>query len=363
MPQNIKMKITYNNQVYTTDNLNKLGTIAPFFKPGIQFIQDWAKGQDSFIFKSSGSTGLAKEIEICRDQILSSVLQTKNYLELKSTDKVLVCLGPEYVATKMMIARCLASNLDIILVEPCSNPLAVIDKRMVMDFASFVPLQMESILKSEHSGRIGAIRNILIGGAPTSNALNEKLRRFNNNIYHTYGMTETVSHIGLRKLSQQSKSEYFKCLDEIKLRTNSEGCLVINGGVTNHLDVITNDVVEMKNDREFRWLGRKDNLINSGGVKIIPEQLEKTIKALLDQMKISRDFFLYGIKDELLGQKLVLVLEGSKLDTSAEKTLCKNIGEKLIKYHIPKKVIYINKFIRTTSGKVKRSGTIELSNL
>ncbi|MEQ6120682.1 AMP-binding protein [Reichenbachiella sp. MALMAid0571] len=356
------MNITYKNEIYSLKNLKRLLSEAPFFSSGISFINQWVSLQSVFIFKSSGSTGIVKNIEVSRNQILESVKLTTNALKLKTSDRSLVCLAPEYVATKMMLARCLILDMDIILVDPSSNPLAGLDENEQIDFASFVPLQVQQIIDSDNSDKLNKIRNVLIGGAPVSDVLTEKLNSFQNNIYHTYGMTETVSHIAMKCLSKKRSSPYFKCLSGIQITSNNDDCLVIKGSVTNNKEVITKDLVEIKNGNEFIWLGRQDNLVNSGGVKIIPEQIESLLKPIFKEVQMPNEFFLGGIKDPVLGQKLILIVEGTLPTTGFETLIKTKIEEFFSKYHVPKQTICLDQFIRTSSGKVKRSETLKLIN-
>lgn len=356
----IKMNILYKKNNYRLSDLDNLKSEAPFFESGITFINQWFSDTNTFKFKSSGSTGTAKTIAINRNQILSSVALTKGALQLKNTDRTLICLAPEYVATKMMLARCLILDMDIILVDPSSNPLEGLSKNEKIDFASFVPLQVQQIIDNGHSEKLSKIKNVLIGGAPISDILVEKLCSFNNYIYHTYGMTETVSHIAIRKLSKGGSSPYYKCLDGIQITSNADGCLITNGSVSNNEQVITKDLVEIKNDNEFIWLGRQDNLVNSGGVKIIPEQIENLLKPIFREVQMSHEFFIGGIEDSKLGQKLILLVEGSPPQLELDAYIRPDIEKAFSKYHVPKQIIYLEHFIRTTSGKVKRGETLQL---
>ena len=267
------MKIIFNGQLYALLELEELAKAAPFFKNGLEFMKDWISGKTLFLLKTSGSTGIAQTVNITRAQIEYSVSLTMDTLKLTSEDQVLLCLAPDFIATKMMLARCLILDMNLVLVQPTTNPFDYISPNTKIDFASFVPLQIRNIIDSGYSNNLRNIRNVLIGGGPISVKMENELLKFKNNIYHTYGMTETVSHIALRKLSNDAVSKYFKCMNGIEIKTNENQCLVIKSAITNHQEVETKDVVELKNLKEFRWLGRLDNLINSGGVKIIPEEV------------------------------------------------------------------------------------------
>ena len=313
------MKIFFKKRIYDLDELEQLSIDAPFFKSGVNFIKDWISNNQEYIFKTSGSTGKSQNIRISRSQIAASVQMTRNALQLKGNEQVLICLSPEFVATKMMLARCLILDLDIVLVEPTGNPIVQLQPQSKIDFASFVPLQIRNIIDDGYSEQLANIKNVLIGGGPISNGLEQELCHFRNKIYHTYGMTETVSHIALRKLSQGSNSKYFNCLEGVSIKLDSDECLNIKGAVTNDLEIQTKDIVEIKNKKEFRWMGRRDNLINTGGIKIIPELIENHLIPLFNKRNYPENYFLFGSKDEVLGQKLIMVIEGKSSDIELER--------------------------------------------
>ncbi|MFY0654754.1 MAG: AMP-binding protein [Cyclobacteriaceae bacterium] len=352
------MNIFFNKNCYNLNSLDKLVEAAPFFEEGIKFIQQFSCGQPTFEFKTSGATGMAKMITITRRQILASIKQTENALGLKKGETVLVCLSPGFVATKMMLARCMKIGMDIVLKKPSSNPFESLDVDDQIDFASFVPLQVQHIIDSEHTNILDGIRNILIGGGPISLGLEYSLSTSKSNIYHTYGMTESVSHIALRKLNSGNK--LFEILGDTLAHRNDDGCLSVKGEITNNQTVETNDLVEFEDKRHFKWLGRKDNLINSGGVKIISEAVEEFLAPLMTDIQITSDFFLYGIKDNLLGEKLIMIVEGEIQSKSIFKHIANPLKTKFGKYHIPKEIYWVREFTRTSSGKIKRKATLEL---
>lgn len=356
------MNIFYNNMFYEASNLKILEEKAPFFKPSIAFIREWLANKEKFQFQSSGSTGQPKLLEITRSQILASVDMTKRHLNLQKGEKALVCLSSEYVATKMMVARCMALDLDMVLVEPCANPMDHIDPTTQIDFASFVPMQVQKIMDSGQSSNFGKIRNVLIGGAPLHNSLIINLKKFNNNIYHTYGMTETVSHIALRKLDKNGHTNQFTCLNGVNIRTDENNCLVVSGPMTGHKEIFTKDLVKLISQHEFIWEGRKDNLVNSGGIKIIPELVEEQLVSIFKKVKLSNDFFITGIEDPILGQKLILLVEGEQAPQKTMVSLDDNMKKFLPKYHIPKEVFFLKQFIKTASGKIRRKETLKTLN-
>ncbi len=350
------MTIFYLNKTYSLKELTDLEHDAPFFSEGISFIRDWVNQQEHFEFQSSGSTGTPKKITISRKQILSSVALTREFLDLRSREKALVCLDAAYVATKMMLARCLVVDMDVVLIPPMSNPLEQL--ATPVDFASFVPLQIEAMLQANQTKQLSSIKNVLIGGAPLEADIASAIHSLPNNIYLTYGMTETVSHVALRLLSKDSTTRNFTTLKGITIGTNSEGCLTIKGSVTDQQLLETTDLVEIKSETAFCWLGRKDNIINSGGIKLVPEQIETELHPILHQSHIPEDFFVAGMPDASLGQKLTLFLEAEKITADQENELITRCKKTLPKYHVPKMVICLKSFTRTPSGKINRKETI-----
>lgn len=351
------MVIYLKEKKYQLTELEIFAQQNPFYSELKDFIDSWLQNESTFNFKTSGSTGKPKIIQIRRHQIESSVKATKEALNLNSTDKVLVCLNPDYIATKMMVARCLILDLDIHLIKPSSNPFFEIDEHTKIDFASFVPYQIETILKNNQANRLEKIRNILIGGAPINNNTIEKLSPLKNNIYQTYGMTETVSHIALMNIK---KDTFFQAINGIKIKLDHRNCLSIKGDVTNSKWVYTNDIVELVNPSSFRWLGRIDNIINTGGIKIIPEELEGFIIDILEQNNYSNDFFIYGKNDDVFGNIICLVFEQNLPSKSLLKMIQNSIIQRFSKYHIPKKIFVLEKFVHTASNKINRKETINM---
>lgn len=350
------MKIYINNKEYQLADLESFVSKNSEYLKLMKFIQDWGAGKQIFNFQTSGSTGRPKEISITRTQITSSVLATKKALSLDQNDQVLICLNPEYIATTMMVARCLILDLDIHIIKPSADPFKLINDEIVINFASFVPLQIEAILNNKNANKLEKIRNILIGGAPLSADLINQLSALNTNIYQSYGMTETVSHIALMNLKTD---DFFNTIEGIEVQTDNRQCLAIKGTVTNNIWVQTNDVVELINPTKFRWLGRADNIINSGGVKIFPETLEALVFDLLKQYNFQNSFFFYGQKNEKFGEVIGLIFEKDKPNKTILDTLNNSIIKRFSKYHIPKTITTINAFSRTESGKIKRIETIK----
>jgi o-succinylbenzoate---CoA ligase len=313
-----------------------------------QFIELWKSGQQFFTLQTSGSTGKPKKITVSRQSMIRSAELTGQALNLKKGNTALICMPLEFVAGKMMLVRTLVLDLKLVAVKPSSNPLKQIDKEIQIDFAAMTPMQvMESLKNKESLAKLRNIKKLIIGGAPVSLQLERKLLQLPCEFYETYGMTETLTHIALRRINGKNHSEFFQVLPEIKIRTDERGCLVIHAPHLDQPEVITNDLVEIINENQFRWLGRADQVINSGGVKIFPEQLEKKLESIIRQR-----FIIISLPDEKLGQKVVLVIESS-IPTGFEAPLGL-ITEKVEPYEKPREIIFLKKFPETAGGKIKR---------
>lgn len=344
------MKIVFEETDYSLDTLNDLKKKYPEAGKLIQFIKGWENGDLNFEFQTSGSTGTPKSIIISRGQITASVQATSEFLNLNNKQQALICLDPNFVASIMMIARCLINGMNCILSKPSSNPLQSIQHRI--DFASFVPFQIYKMIENKSIGDLAAIKNILIGGAPLTPSAFNHLSSLNTNIFVTYGMTETVSHIALMSVKGKYLDAFFEVLPGIQIGQDDEGCLNIIGKITNGLVIQTNDFVEIFEGNKFHWLGRRDFVINSGGIKIHPELLEKCIDAY-----ISSDYIVSWRHDFQLGSECILIFEGEQLSKDQKSDIERIVKDEFSKFHIPKHFIGIETFERTASGKIKREET------
>lgn len=344
------MKIVFERSEYHLNRLNELLTAYPKASKLIDFIHRWQLNEDTFQFQTSGSTGPPKTIDVSRDQIVASVAATTEFLKLKKSNSTLVCLDPNFVASLMMAARCVVNDMDLIIQTPSSNPLKDLDSPV--DFASFVPLQIYKMIEEESIDQLARVENILIGGAPLSSSAFERLSKVDTNIYATYGMTETVSHIALMPIKGDFSEAYYQVLSGIKIGQDDDGCLKVCGAVTNQHWVQTNDIVEVRGHSRFRWLGRRDYVINSGGIKIHPEQLEKLIERCLQS-----DFIISWKPNPEVGSECILILEGQKMTHDRLSTIQQIVERAFSKHHIPKSTLSVDRFERTTSGKVKREET------
>lgn len=346
------MKIVFEGSEYQLSTLNDLLKVYPEAKQLVQFILDWQQNKTSFQFHTSGSTGSPKVIDVLREQIVASVMATGKYLGLKPEHRALLALNPNFVASIMMVARCLHLDMDLLLQRPTTNPIQQLDRSV--DFASFVPMQIYKMIEVGDIEKISLIRQVLVGGAPLSTAAFVRLSNLKTNIYLTYGMTETVSHIALMPVKGSLKDACYEVLPGIDIGEDKDHCLHVTGAVTNHVSVQTNDIVTILMDHKFRWLGRRDHVINSGGIKIQPERVEEAIRPLLPD---GVDCMVSWVPDENLGSACVLISENYALSKDEFKCLQDVVKETFSKHHIPKSNYTLEAFVRTPSGKLQRDTT------
>lgn len=319
------------------------------------FIRKWFGPSDTFLQNTSGSTGAPKTIAITRQQMIASAKLTQHALELQAGDTALVCLDPEFIAGKMMLVRSFVADMKIMAVNPSSNPFRELPPDIAIDFTALVPFQVYELLQSDQAFRLNSIKNILVGGAPLNEETQDALSRFTCQLYATYGMTETVSHIALQRINGHFASKYFSVLPGIKIEADDRGCLVIDAPYLQE-KVITNDIVEIKDAQHFRWVGRADNIINTGGRKVVPEKIEGAIRSLFDGLNIRNRILISSLPDAVLGNKIILLIEGDVSRFSAS-GIKQHLKGKLSSYEIPKEIYFNVNFILTKNGKINRFET------
>lgn len=317
-----------------------------------QFLQNWLNEEATVTVHTSGSTGTPKAIQLGKQEMLNSARTTLDYLQLQAGDKALLSLSANYIAGKMMIVRALLGELDLWVTPLHGEPLLEFSGGRI-DFTAWVPMQMIQALEAGKKEQVQQIGTIILGGSPVDDVLREELKSFPNNIYETFGMTETISHIAMRKLSQGAEQSYFETVDDnIILGQDDRDCLVIIAPHVSAKPVITNDVVEIVDDRRFNWIGRFDNVVNSGGIKLFPELLEDKIRPLLNER-----FFLAGVPDTELGQKLIMIVETE--ETLNEASLKEQLRNTLTRYEIPKAYYSSPQLEETATGKLNRLETLK----
>lgn len=323
------------------------------------FCNAWLNGKTDFELQTSGSTGIPKRINATRQQLIASANITARFLKLEANQTALVCLDTKYIAGLMMLVRAMEVEMKIVVTPPEANPLQALDPAIHIDFAAFVPYQIEAILKSAQREKLNAIKNVIIGGAPLSEQTKVELQPLTNNVYATYGMTETLTHIALQKLSGMGGHDLFQILPGFSVTQDKRSCLVIQAMHLGADPIVTNDLVELVGTDKFRWLGRIDSVINSGGIKVIPEKLELIITNVFAALKINNRFFVTGIPHQQLGESIALIIEGS-VEKNLLDSLRQALSEALPRYENPKSIYCIEKFVYTKTGKINRPETISL---
>lgn len=353
--------ITINNREVELEEIISNTEIArsDFEENTFSFIRKWLTGEIEFHQHTSGSTGLPKTISLRREQLITSANLTQEALQLKRGFHALVCLDTRYIAGKMMLVRSFVTGMKIVAVNPSGNPLADVDPNQKIDFAAFVPYQVQEIISSDKAFRLNTIQKVIVGGAALDPVTKERLQLFSCPFYATYGMTETVSHVALQKLNGKDASDFFHVLPGVEIKTDHRNCLVIKSSVVNEA-IYTNDIVALTSEHTFRWLGRYDNVINSGGLKISPEMLEIEIEKFFRKEEIDRSFFVAGLPDTKLGQRIVLVVEGKEFKDEIIEKIKLMFKHSFKVYEIPKEIVSVKSFFLTNTGKINRLKTIEL---
>lgn len=353
---NVHLQFKLNGFHYKYNDLKELAY--SYVKEGIlyeqelgSFLLNWLDNNDYIVVKTSGSTGTPKQLQIKKEAMVNSAMATGNFFNLQPGDSALHCLPSNFIAGKMMFVRAVILGLELDLIEPKVVP--IINTQREFDFAAFTPMQ----LKNSISNLIN-IKTVIVGGAKVSKSIIDSMQHIKTTVYETYGMTETVSHIAVKKLNNFSSSDeianrqFFTTLPNIVVSQDNRECLVIDAPYLSKEKISTNDIVKLKSNTFFKWLGRYDNIINSGGIKLQPELIESKLKS-----KIPNRFFITSKPDATLGQKVVLILEGNTYNFDY------NVFESLDSYEKPKDVFFITKFQETKSGKIQRTNTLKKLNL
>ncbi|MEN2413600.1 AMP-binding protein [Flavobacterium mesophilum] len=302
-----------------------------------EFLLDWFDNKDYIEMTTSGTTGLPKLVRLEKQAMIQSALATGDFFGLEPGDRALLCLPTQFIAGKMMLVRSLILGLDIDVKAPSTEPLAFNSEKY--DFVAMVPLQVQNSIE-----KLKNVKKLIIGGAKIDSALEAELLKLNGEIYETYGMTETITHIAAKKVGESA----FSILPNVKIEKDDRGCLVIYVSSISDEPIVTNDLVELINDKQFVFLGRIDNVINSGGVKLIPEQIEAKLVG-----KIPNRFFVTGVPDSVLGEKLILVIEGEKQDFAPD------FFDVLGKFEKPKEIVFVPKFKENENGKLLRKPSLQ----
>ena len=319
------------------------------------FLSEWNNDSDTVLVHTSGSTGKPKPMRVEKKRMLNSARITCDFLGLKPGDSALLCMSLDYIAGKMVVVRSIERHLHLISVPPSGHPLKDVDEEIT--FAAMVPMQVYNTLQvPEERERLTHVRHLIIGGGAIDASLEKELRSLPGNIaiWSTYGMTETLSHIALRRINGAEASEWYQPFDSVKISQTDEGCLVIDAPLVCAETLLTNDIVEIEpyiynkvEKTRFRIKGRKDNVICSGGIKIQIEEVEEFLKPHLE-----KPFMLAKKKDEKFGEIAVLLSEDKEIKT-VEATIRRLLSDH--KYWIPREFLHVDHLPLTETGKPKRS--------
>ena len=332
----IPNSLCVNGRVYSGEALKteagRLCASSVQWKKGLgEFLQQWTSPQDSITVYTSGSTGPAKAIQLDKKAMIASAGAT-------------------------MVVRSMVAEMNLIMLPPSGNPLKGTVKKLRADFAAMVPAQVFNCLNDEESREtFRTIEAVIIGGGEISPMLEAQLRELPNALYATYGMTETISHIALRRLNGPERSGFYTTLPGISIMTDSRGCLVIDAPGISEQTIRTNDLVETEGSNRFRWLGRYDNIINRGGKKLMPESIEKKLFPYIIQR-----FFIAGLPHDKYGEAPVLLIESADIPHENVQLLQNSIATALNREEMPLRIIAVPAFSETESGKINRKETLKL---
>jgi O-succinylbenzoic acid--CoA ligase len=387
----MKATLTINSRTYTESDLlaksAQQSLLSDNARAALDFCCRWLGGQAEFTLHTSGSTSAPKPITLRRVQMESSAWATARALDLRAGMSALVCMPVRYIAGQMMLARGLALGLAMTLVEPASDPLAGLPPDATFDFTAVVPLQLQTLLggPAGYRERLNRMAAILVGGAPVSAALEQQTQALAAPVYHTYGMTETATHVALRRLNGPDASPWFHPLPGVEVATDDRGCLRLTGPMTLGRWLQTNDLVDLAilpgqpsqapagsddgsrstvHTASFRWLGRWDNVINSGGVKVQVEAVEAAVGQAWQALGLAeRRFFVAGLPDPRLGERVTLWVEGDPLPAEQQAALAAAMAQALHAYEVPRQVFYAPRFAETATGKIDRWASLPGASL
>lgn len=318
------------------------------------FLHNWYSEEDSIRITTSGSTGEPKEVKLLKTAMIESARATIGYLQLSSSDDALLCLSVRYIAGMMMVVRAMVSGMNLIAVKPDGNPMQHLSDGQIPGFAAMVPAQLYNCLDDCASAdRVKQVRTLIIGGGGIHPDLERQVQDFPNSVYATYGMTETITHVALRKLNGPDRRDHFTVLPGVEISLDERGCLVIRAPRICPQPIITNDMAEVLSKFEFRFLGRHDHIINRGGKKIIPEQAEQKLSVIIKDR-----FFLGGFPDIKFGQVPVLIIETAGLEEDFIKSLQDFMEKNLEKEERPGQIFFLDSFVEAGNGKVNRKATV-----
>lgn len=341
-----KHKLVLNGRVFSAEDVEKQIFIDdPMAEMAMAFYLEWINEDDSVEVKTSGSTGNPKQMKVLKQNMINSALATIRFLGLEKGMKALLCLSPEFIAGKMMLVRAMLAEMEIVTGSGGKNPLENIDSNI--DFAAMVPLQMHAILE-QNPEKLSLIRTLIIGGSSMDASLEAALQLQPTRCFHSYGMTETLSHIALRPVNGSDKSDWFTPFENIEIDLDERDCLRISAPMLNENTLTTNDIAEVDEQRRFKILGRTDDVIISAGRKIHPAVTERKLADLF-----KKPFIISSVSDPAAGEKVVLYCDES-LSIRDTYQMWERLTERLSPYEMPRQIVSSAKILFLESGKIDR---------
>lgn len=352
-------RIRLNGELYSPTNLACFVATAKspkeqeFYQEICSFLSEWFDSKQTVRVQTSGSTGRPKALEVRKTHMQNSAKLTCTYFGLKPDDSALLCMPVRYIAGKMMLVRAVVCRLSLWVAPPTSHPLINFDG--YLSFAAMVPMQVyNSTQTTLELIRLKQIKTLLIGGGAIDKALEEDLALFPGGVYSSYGMTETVSHIAIRQLNGANRSAYYTALPEVELSQLATGALIIWAPLVCEERLTTNDLVAFDACGRFKILGRIDNVINSGGIKLQAEEIEEKLKNL-----IPSPYVITSVSDAILGESVTLLIAGKRVDVT---NLQDQIREVLTSYELPKYIFYTDTIPMTLSQKIQRAACKKIAH-
>ena len=353
------LSIQLNGKSYDRNNLPELIASANtpserlFYSEVSAFLEEWFNESDTVLVHTSGSTGEPKPICIRKAHMVNSAKLTCEFFGLDKNSSALLCMPVRYIAGKMMLVRAIVAQFSLLLVPPSSRPLE--NLTTPLDFIAVVPLQLYTSLEhSEDTEKLNRCGIILVGGGAIGSELLSKIEGLKTKVYSSYGMTETVSHIALRKLNGEHASTYYRALTNVKLSLSEDETLLIDAPLVSDAVLKTNDLVEFNSKGEFKIIGRIDNVINSGGIKLQIEKIEEKLQNLFDV-----PYVITSVATPRLGGAVTLLLSSNRFRIAELQTKMKEV---LSTYELPKYIFFVENIPLTETKKVDRAACKALAN-
>lgn len=340
-------------------DLDAIGTASPAGlgiseSHALRFLQAWQQGQQEFTFQTSGSTGPPRSVSFHRNQLEASARLTIHALNLRPGQHALICLDTRFVAGALMLVRGLLAGMNLIIREPSADPLENFPGPV--DFMAVVPLQLATLLRHSREA-LDRVSVVIVGGAPLPDETVMELVGMRPAFYATYGMTETLTHIALRRLNGIDPQPRFQPLPGVNLSLDARGCLVIHAPHLGLTPIVTNDLVRFESDG-FTIIGRYDDVINTGGVKVHPAAVEVSVEHTLRALGLRCRFFVTALPDDRLQEAVCLVIEGSPLPGEVEEKLRTDLSTRLGRFEMPRTILYTPRFAESATQKIDKRASL-----